>query len=154
MFKTIWRFLYKFLISFNLRFINRRLLPHAACVLIENQQGQILVVSRKNDHTKWGLPGDKTDLGETDQQAAVRELYEETGLMIYSFYLRKFFEDTDDFEYWTVCYRAYLPYEYFLNFGEKAPNECGEVKWVEKEVLTSGIFGVYNTKLFEKVYHG
>lgn len=147
MFRGFLRAIHRCLAFLNLRWFDRWLLPHASCVYIENRAGQVLAVSRKDDPTKFGLPGGKVDPGESDIEAAQRELREETGIHVSFISLRKVFEDTDDFEYWTTCYYACLLYP--PEIGEKASGESGEVKWVDKEVLTSGIFGTFNTKLFD-----
>lgn len=55
-------------------------LPQAVTMLIERKDGYILAVSRKEDHTLFGLPGGKVDEGETLKQAAIRETKEEVGL--------------------------------------------------------------------------
>jgi len=50
------------------------------CIL--EHDGKILLLlrhSHKPDGDTWALPGGKADPGETDKQAIVRELYEETG---------------------------------------------------------------------------
>jgi 8-oxo-dGTP pyrophosphatase MutT (NUDIX family) len=41
---------------------------------------ECLLVARKDDATRWSLPGGKVDQGETSRLAAHRELYEETGI--------------------------------------------------------------------------
>ena len=50
-----------------------------ACVLILNEQKQLLLQLRK-DNGCWGLVGGSMDLGESLEEVAVREMYEETGL--------------------------------------------------------------------------
>ncbi|NJB67100.1 8-oxo-dGTP diphosphatase [Desulfobaculum xiamenense] len=42
----------------------------------------IVLVERKNPPSGWALPGGFVDCGETVEQAAVREAYEETGLHV------------------------------------------------------------------------
>jgi len=52
-----------------------------ACTIAETENG--VVLQRRNKHPRkgcWVLPGGFVDRGETLEQAAVREFYEETGL--------------------------------------------------------------------------
>lgn len=53
-------------------------------IMLINPEGQVLLGKRiKADETlTWCFPGGKMDLGETYAQAAVRELYEETDLLV------------------------------------------------------------------------
>ena len=57
-------------------------LPQSACVLAFNGQGQILLVGRRDNPGLCCLPGGKVDPGESLVEAAVRELREETGLLV------------------------------------------------------------------------
>lgn len=56
--------------------------PITATISAVIQAGAVLLVRRANppDAGRWGFPGGKIETGETIRQAAVRELYEETGL--------------------------------------------------------------------------
>ena len=56
-----------------------RTIKGAACILIP-VDGLYLAVSRKNNTTKWGLPGGKREAGERLIDCAIRETFEETGL--------------------------------------------------------------------------
>jgi 8-oxo-dGTP pyrophosphatase MutT (NUDIX family) len=56
----------------------------AACVVIPtgNTIEEILAVSRRNDPTKWGIPGGKQDTGESTAACACREIHEEVGILL------------------------------------------------------------------------
>lgn len=50
-----------------------------ACVLIFNEHDELLMQHRI-DNDCWGLAGGSMELGETLEEVALREMYEETGL--------------------------------------------------------------------------
>ena len=52
----------------------------AADAAVINEQGELLLVQRSDNH-KWGLPGGYLSVGETPAEGAVREAFEETGLI-------------------------------------------------------------------------
>ena len=61
--------------------------PSAAVVsVILNSKNEVLVARRANDPAKgtFDLPGGFIDLNETAEEAVKREVYEETGLKVYS----------------------------------------------------------------------
>ncbi|MEY8661664.1 NUDIX hydrolase [Ligilactobacillus faecis] len=57
-----------------------RLLLAGACVILEDEAGRILLQQRTSG--KWGLPGGLLELGETLAETAIREVKEETGLIV------------------------------------------------------------------------
>jgi 8-oxo-dGTP pyrophosphatase MutT (NUDIX family) len=111
----------------------------AVCILVQ-KDGLILGVSRKYDPNNFGLAGGQVEPGETEEQAVVRELKEETGLDIVN--IQKVFEHTEDREYWTSCWTGDVS-------GEISTKEAGVVRWVKPEVLLQGCFGTYNRLLFQ-----
>ena len=50
-------------------------------VIVRNENKEILL-QKRSDNAKWGLPGGCQDLGEDLKTTAVRELYEETGIKV------------------------------------------------------------------------
>ena len=53
-----------------------------AAVMLIIKDGRILGISRRYDKTKFGLIGGKCDDGETTIQAALREVLEETRIVV------------------------------------------------------------------------
>lgn len=58
---------------------HRPLLQVGASVIVENELGEVLLQRRADNHC-WGYAGGSVELDEVVEDAARRELYEETGL--------------------------------------------------------------------------
>jgi 8-oxo-dGTP pyrophosphatase MutT (NUDIX family) len=117
-------------------------MKQAACCLIMSDDGKVLAVSRKDDPTAFGLPGGKVDPGETAEEAAGRELQEETGLTataLHPIFVRR---DGDGFVTTTFACEAE---------GEINTPESGVIRWVTPDVLFNGPFGDYNKRLWKKL---
>lgn len=58
---------------------HRPLLQVGASVIVENERGEVLLQKRADNHC-WGYAGGSVELDEVVEEAAKRELLEETGL--------------------------------------------------------------------------
>lgn len=59
---------------------HRPLLQVGASVIVEDEKGHVLLEKRTDNHC-WGYPGGSVELDEVVEDAARRELFEETGLL-------------------------------------------------------------------------
>lgn len=114
-----------------------------AQVVLLNKEGLVLGVSRKNDHTDFGLAGGKMeDIDNNDPMAtAIRECKEETGLDVSN--LRLVF---------AIHKSGNMGYTYLADYeGEINHNEPHLVKWVPFQLLINGSFGRYNQMVSESL---
>jgi len=97
--------------------------------------GKVLLIKRKNPPEGWALPGGLMDVGETAEEAVVRELREETGLKAHR----------DDVELLQVCsdpsrdprfHAVSLVYKICVFSGEaKAADDATELGWFDYDQL-------------------
>ena len=115
----------------------------AVCVLIVDQtKTNFLSVSLKEDHTDFNLPGGKVELNETYEEAAIREVKEETGLDVFN--INFLYKDIDT-EYEVITYYT-LSYQGKINTLENHV-----VKWLPLYDLTkSKKWPVYNSMIYNK----
>lgn len=73
---------------------HRTLLQVGASVIVEDNNGRILLKKRSDNHC-WGYAGGSVELDEKVEDAAKRELYEETGLTANSLELFGVFSGKD-----------------------------------------------------------
>lgn len=108
--------------------------------------GNILGVSRKHDHTSFGLPGGKVDKGEMPIDALIREIYEECGITIKKEDLNIIYERKDK------SGKIFRTYDYkpteVPEFKEGIYEENGGLaKWITWDDLITGEYGIYNYRL-------
>jgi len=118
---------------------------HTVAVLLFNSEGKVLGVSRKDDHSKFGLIGGKVDEDDISLElAAIRECKEETGLDIFN--LKKVFSYKNE-EKDKVGTTFMAEYKGYIH--KTSEKETGVVKWITFDELKSGPFGKYNSALEE-----
>lgn len=116
--------------------------PVGVCVIILNSHGQILLGKRKNSYKagEYGLPGGHVDTNELTEQAAAREVVEETGISDLSFtFLGLVRENQGDYDFIHFVYVAKLG---FHEPKLMEPDKCEGWEWFDQ-----------NSK-FENVLHG
>ena len=114
-----------------------------AQVVLINEEGLVLGVSRKDNHSDFGLPGGKMDEEDNGNPmvTAIRECKEETGLEIYDLQL-----------VFAIHKSGNMGYTYLAKYsGEINHNEPHVVKWVPMQVLINGSFGRYNELVSESL---
>ncbi len=62
----------------------RRMVVACVGAVIKDDAGRLLLIRRGHDPGRglWSVPGGRIEAGETDQEAVVREVREETGLVV------------------------------------------------------------------------
>lgn len=114
----------------------------SAQVVLINEEGLVLGVSRKHDHNDFGLPGGRMNPEDNDPiQTAIRECKEETGLDV-----------TDLRLVFAIHKGGNMGYTYLAKYsGEINYNEPHVVKWVPFQTLVRGSFGRYNQLVAESL---
>lgn len=110
----------------------------AVTAFVQDTAGRLLM-ERRTDNGRWGLPGGTHQAGESISQTVVREVAEETGLVvevdrmvgIYTDPRRVIeFSDGEVRQEFSMCFAAHV-----IDGELKTSAESFEVAWVEPETL-------------------
>jgi 8-oxo-dGTP pyrophosphatase MutT (NUDIX family) len=119
--------------------MSKRIKDHSHVVII-NDLGEVLCVSRKDDFNDFGLPGGKIEKSDINPETAgIREVKEETGIDIHSMILL-----------YAEHRRGSMGYTYLATSwsGEISHEEPHVAKWGTFCELVDGKFGEWNLKVF------
>ena len=97
-------------------------------------EGKILLEKRKNEPSrgKWSIPGGLVELGESVEQAVIREVKEETGLDVEALCLVDVVDNVNLDARGKVKYH-YVIVDYFINVWRGLPeaaSDADELMWV------------------------
>lgn len=119
--------------------LRKEMINFAVQAVILDKEGNVLCVSRKDNHNDFGLPGGKVDDTDLSTEDAIkREVLEETGLII----------DMDSaFMIFAMHRSKYMGYTYLITdwSGVIETNEPHIVKWGTFGDISKGSFGSWNT---------
>lgn len=116
--------------------VGNRLLLTAGATVIVIKDNRILLNLRADTKT-WGIPGGAIELGETIEETARRELFEETGLKAEKFTLLNVFSGNDFYFEYPNGDKLYSVIALF-----KAENVSGELFVNDDESLKLSYFGL------------
>ncbi|UOE93889.1 NUDIX hydrolase [Alkalihalobacillus sp. LMS39] len=105
----------------------RPLLLTACAIIIEDEQNRVLLQHR-TDTNDWGIPGGFMELGESTEEAARREVYEETGLTVGELELYEVFSGKD---FYFVYPNGDEVYNIIVTYTTKEVK--GEIKFTDGE---------------------
>ena len=102
----------------------------AYCLIYNKETEQVLMVHNK-DVNSWSMPGGKVEEGETLEQAAIREVKEETGLLVKIkdiIAVNECFFDKKEEHAIFITFRAVIIEG---NISIDNPEEISEITWVD-----------------------
>jgi 8-oxo-dGTP pyrophosphatase MutT (NUDIX family) len=132
---------------------HRPLLLAAAGVIVRDTAGAILL-QRRTDDGRWGIPGGALELGESLEETARRELTEETGLTAGDLELLDVYSGAEFFLTYANGDQAYVVGATFLAHsvsGESTPDgrEGTELRYFSMAALPETL-NDYNRRLLER----
>lgn len=133
--------------------------PESVLVLVYTQAGEVLMLRRKYPNDFWQSVTGSLEQDETPMQAAIRELFEETGITGYDLHDCQF---SQNFEIYAIWRDRYAPgvtenqeHVFALELPEKMdikldPREHEECIWLTKQEATELAFSHTNQEAIQK----
>ncbi len=116
--------------------------PKAGVAVIIAKQGRLLLIRRKRSHGagSWAAPGGHLELGESPAECAIRETFEETGLIVVDPRCVALTNDvflSEGKHYITIWMTVDLPSDFDVN---PSKDEVAEWSWFSWDALPSPLF--------------
>lgn len=125
----------------------------ASVTAVIRDAGRRILLQHRSDNLWWALPGGKVEIGESVEQAVIREVYEETGLQVSVERLIGVYSDPANFvvarypEGATVHYVS-ICFECLPQSGEPRGSEEGtEVQWFNLDDLPERLLPGHRIRL-------
>ena len=127
----------------------------SAGIFVENEFGEILAFRRQknvSDNNVYGFVGGKVDPGETPQQAAIREAFEEAGVIVEinedarDSCFMSFVDDTHTSIF--ILYKAHIV-EGADNIGKHVRENEGVPVWIMPGEILNSPFSDYNQRALQ-----
>ena len=119
--------------------------------LIFNPEGELLLVKSHKWKNKYVVPGGHVELGETLEEALLREIKEETGLDVYDIELVLFQEFIYDDAFWKRRHFIFFDYACKSDSTEVRLNsEAQEFVWVSPDDALNLLMDAYTKRTIER----
>ena len=135
---------------------HRPVILNGSAVIIRDAKNCILMQQRVYPHGKWGLPGGLMELGESTEETARREIYEETGLRLGKLQLfgvysgKKYLCTAQNGDVFYVVATVYTTDEYYGDVVVN-DNESISLEWIDISSLPDNIAGTHQDILNDYV---
>ncbi|MGI8313972.1 NUDIX hydrolase [Halobacillus mangrovi] len=133
---------------------HRPLIFVGSVVIVVDDQDRVLLQQRRSPHGVWGLPGGLMELGESTEEVAQREVYEESGLTVDNLKLLNVYSGKDQFiraengdEFYVVTTAYYT--RSFSGDMNVDPDESLQFQFISTDKLPDQMIGSHRAMLKE-----